>query len=49
MTKYFAKWAKKQNIPDTELANALNEVENGIYETTLGGHIIKKAIFGFPN
>jgi hypothetical protein len=44
MTKHFAKWAKKQNIPDTELANALNEVENGIYETNLGGHIIKKRI-----
>ena len=44
MTKHFAKWAKKQNIPYTELANALNEVENGIYETNLGGHIIKKRI-----
>jgi len=44
MTKHFAKWAKKQNIPDTELASALNEVENGIYETNLGGYIIKKRI-----
>jgi hypothetical protein len=44
MTKHFAKWAKKQNIPNTELANALNEVENGIYEAKLGGHIIKKRI-----
>ncbi len=44
MTKHFAKWAKKQNIPNTELSNALNEVENGIYETNLGGHIIKKRI-----
>ena len=44
MTKHFAKWAKKQNIPNTELANALNEVENGIYETNLGGYIIKKRI-----
>ena len=44
MTKHFAKWAEKQNIQNTELANALNEVENGIYETNLGGHIIKKHI-----
>ena len=44
MTKHFAKWAKKRNIPNTELSNALNEVENGIYETNLGGHIIKKRI-----
>jgi hypothetical protein len=44
MTKHFSKWAKKQNIPITELANALNEVENGIYDTNLGGHIIKMRI-----
>lgn len=44
MTKHFAKWAKKQNIPDTELESILTELENGIYETNLGGHIIKKRI-----
>ena len=44
MTRHFAKWAKKQNIPDNELANALNEVKDGIYEANLGGHIIKKLI-----
>ncbi|MBA4369452.1 MAG: hypothetical protein C0403_17640 [Desulfobacterium sp.] len=44
MTKHFAKWAKKQNIPISELSNALNEVENGIYEADLGGNIIKKRI-----
>ena len=45
MTKHFAKWAKKQNIPNTELENALTELENGIYETNLGGHIIKNGDF----
>jgi hypothetical protein len=44
MTRHFAKWAKKQNIPDNELTNALNEVKDGIYEANLGGHIIKKRI-----
>ncbi len=44
MTRHFAKWAKKQNIPDNELENALNEVKDGIYEANLGGHIIKKRI-----
>ena len=44
MTKIFSRWAKKQNIPTAELAKALKEVENGIYEVSLGGHIIKKRI-----
>ena len=44
MTKHFKKWAKKQNIPINELVKALNEVEKGIYETNLGGHILKKRI-----
>ncbi len=44
MTRHFAKWAKKQNIPDNELASALSEVKNGIFEANLGGHIIKKRI-----
>ena len=48
MTKTFSKWAKKQNILNAELENALQEVENGIYEASLGGHIIKKRI-RFPN
>jgi len=44
MTKSFARWAKKQNIPTTELVKALKEVESGIYEVNLGGHLIKKRI-----
>jgi len=44
MTRHFAKWAKKQNIPYNELSKALNEVKDGNYEANLGGHIIKKRI-----
>ncbi len=44
MNKSFARWAKKQNIPTAELAKALKEVENGLYEVSMGGHIIKKRI-----
>lgn len=44
MTKHFAKWAGKQNIPDIDLAKALDEVENGNFEANLGGHVIKKRI-----
>ncbi len=43
-TKQFAKWASKQEIPETELATALAEVQAGIFEANLGGHIYKKRI-----
>jgi len=44
MTRHFAKWAKKQAIPNAALSNALKEVGDGIYEANLGGHVIKKRI-----
>ena len=44
MTKQFAKWASKQKIPENELATALAEVQAGIFEANLGGHIYKKRI-----
>ncbi len=44
MTKQFAKWASKQEIPETELATALAEVQSGNFEANLGSHIYKKRI-----
>ncbi len=44
MTKHFAKWAAKQCIPADELASALSEVQQGIFEANLGGHLFKKRI-----
>jgi hypothetical protein len=44
MTKHFSKWASKRKIPPSELLNALNEVEKGLFEANLGGHIFKKRI-----
>jgi hypothetical protein len=44
MTKQFAKWVSKQKIPANELATALAEVQAGIFEANLGGHIYKKRI-----
>jgi len=41
MTKHFAKWAKKQNIPENELHKALEEIRSGKFEANLGGHIYK--------
>ena len=44
MTKHFSKWAAKQKIPTGELLKALDEVEMGRFEASLGGHIFKKRI-----
>ncbi len=44
MTRHFAKWARKQNIPDEGLSGALAEVIAGSFEANLGGHLIKKRI-----
>ena len=44
MTKQFAKWASKQKIPENELASALSEIQAGIFEASLGGHVYKKRI-----
>lgn len=44
MTRHFSKWAKKQKLSEKTLATALKEVEHGIFEADLGGHIIKKRI-----
>ena len=44
MTKQFAKWAAKQNIPENELINAISEVQSGVIEANLGGHLYKKRI-----
>jgi len=44
MTKKFAKWAKKQNIPEGGLFKAIEEVIEGSYEANLGSSLIKKRI-----
>jgi hypothetical protein len=44
MTKHFAKWALKQEIPENGLANAIKELKKGTFEANLGGHIYKKRI-----
>lgn len=44
MTRHFSKWASKQKIPSGELLKALEEVEKGLFEANLGGHVIKKRI-----
>ena len=44
MTKNFFKWAANQGISTDDLSQALEEVEKGSFEASLGGKIIKKRI-----
>ena len=44
MTKTFAKWASKQQLPENALAIALEEIQKGKYEAGLGGHLYKKRV-----
>ena len=44
MTKQFSKWVSKQKIPETELVTAVSEIQDGIFEASLGGHLYKKRI-----
>ncbi len=44
MTKHFSKWVSKHQIPTKALYEALQELQSGIYEASLGGHLYKKRI-----
>lgn len=47
MTRHFSKWALKQNISERVLLSALSELQSGVYDANLGGHIYKKRV-AFP-
>lgn len=42
--KTFVKWAKKQGISDDELKKAVVEIQHGLMDANLGGHVYKKRI-----
>ncbi|POZ51289.1 type II toxin-antitoxin system RelE/ParE family toxin [Methylovulum psychrotolerans] len=42
--RLFEKWAKKQGIIDDDLKKAVFEIENGLCDANLGGHVYKKRI-----
>lgn len=44
MTKHFSKWALKQRISENQLKTALNELQHGHFEASLGGYLYKKRI-----
>lgn len=43
-TSLFAKWARKQRLSDEHLAEAVNEMEQGLFDAMLGNHIYKKRV-----
>lgn len=43
-TKVFSKFAKKEQISDTALLEAVERAEKGLIDADLGGHLIKQRI-----
>jgi hypothetical protein len=44
MTRAFYQWAKKEQLADTSLLEAVFAIEQGHYEVNLGGNLYKKRI-----
>ena len=42
--KAFSKWAAKEGISDSTLWVAVDEMERGLVEADLGGHVFKKRV-----
>ena len=45
--KAFAKWASGEGLSDDALASAVVEMEKGLIDAKLGGHVVKKRV-GLP-
>jgi len=43
-SKHFERWARKQGLRDVLLREAVDEIENGLVGSKLGGHLYKKRI-----
>ena len=41
-SKWFNKWADKERLTDEALKNAVKEMEDGLIDADLGGHVFKK-------
>ena len=45
--KAFSKWAAKEKLSDQKLKLAVEEMENGLVDADLGGHVFKKRVAVF--
>lgn len=43
-SKHFSRYARKEGIEDTALANAIREIENGLVDGVLDGGLVKKRV-----
>lgn len=43
-TKWFHKWADKAGLTDAALVAAVVEMESGLIDANLGGHVMKKRV-----
>jgi hypothetical protein len=43
-TKVFAKWAMSEGLSDEALASAVVEMDQGLIDARLGGHVVKKRV-----
>jgi hypothetical protein len=42
--KWFQKWAAKEGLDDAVLRAVVEEMENGLIDAELGGHVVKKRV-----
>jgi len=42
--KWFHKWAEKEDLTDNALQKAIQEMEQGLIDADLGGHVYKKRV-----
>ena len=43
-TKWFARWAAKEGLKSSVLILAVAEMEQGLIDASLGGHVVKNAL-----
>lgn len=43
-SKWFGKWADKEDLTDQDLSAAVKEMVNGLIDADLGGHVMKKRV-----
>ena len=43
-SKWFGKWAVKEDLTDQDLSAAVKEMVNGLIDADLGGHVMKKRV-----
>ncbi len=43
-SKWFSKWADKEDLTDRDLSSAVQEMAIGLIDADLGGHVMKKRV-----